>query len=262
MNLHLEPYTLSAYGLSDTGLVRKNNEDAWGSLPELHLFVLADGMGGHQAGEVAAREAIHFFLGYIKELFENEKQKTRSVQQAAELIRLAICRTNRFVYDLSQTHELLGGMGTTFLCLCFHDDSVIYAHVGDSRIYRKRTELLQQLTSDHSLLCELLERGGSIPRKQVEEYSYKNVLTKAIGTEPFVEPTINMARVSINDLYLLCSDGLSDLLTNPEINDVLSMDLTVEEKVRTLIALAKRKGGYDNVTAVLVEVNRAHENLS
>ena len=116
-------YQLTSYGLSDTGLVRKNNEDVWGSLPQHHLYVLADGMGGHQAGEVAAREATLFLLTHLRQLFEREKISELAVEEARELIRLAIVETNHFVYGLSQTHELLRGMGTTLLCLFFHKDA-------------------------------------------------------------------------------------------------------------------------------------------
>lgn len=252
-DLRLKPSKLTAYGLSDTGLVRKNNEDMWGSLPELGLFVLADGMGGHQAGEVAAREATFFFLSHMKQLLLREKGEELSIEEAAELVRLGIEETNHFVNQLSKTHELLSGMGTTFVCLYFYRDAVIYGHVGDSRIYLQRKEQLEQLTFDHSLLRELLERG-CLTDKQIDDSTYKNIITRAIGTEAFVEPTVNIATVMPDDIYLLCSDGLSDLLSNEEIGQVLRLPLTVEEKVRTLIALAKRKGGHDNITAVLVEI--------
>lgn len=252
MGLRLKSDALTAYGLSDVGLVRKNNEDMWTSVPELRLFVLADGMGGHQAGEVASREAIFFFISKMKEFFGKEDVLEISAEEAAELIQLGIEETNQFVYQLSKTHELLSGMGTTFTCLYFHNDSVIYAHVGDSRIYLQRNGKLNQLTFDHSLLRELIDQG-CISERQSEDSTYRNIITQAIGTA-FVKPTVNKTIAMVDDLYLLCSDGLSDLLSNDEIEQVLVLPLTVEEKVRTLISLAKRKGGHDNVTAVLVQV--------
>lgn len=259
MGLRLKkPYSLAVYGLSDVGLVRKNNEDMWGSSLEHHMFVLADGMGGHQAGEVASREAIFYFLSHMKKSFEEKNSQEISPEEASELIRHGIEETNRVVYQLSKTHELLSGMGTTLACLYFHNNSVIYAHVGDSRIYLQRKGQLKQLTFDHSLLRELIDRG-CISKHKEEDFTYKNIITRAIGTEPFVEATKNISEVMVGDLYLLCSDGLSDLLTNHEIDQVLLLPLTVEEKVRTLIALAKRKGGYDNITAVLVQVNNINE---
>lgn len=253
------PFTLTAYGLSDTGLVRKNNEDVWGSLPEHHLFVLADGMGGHQAGEVAAREATNYFLTHIKQCFENAEKLSLSASAAMECIRYGLVQTNHFVYELSKTHELLRGMGTTMLCLYFHEESVVYAHVGDSRIYRVRDNRLDQLTRDHSLLRELLELGH-MSERLVEECSYKNIITRAIGTEPFVEPTVEMDRLRPDDLYLLCSDGLTDLLSNDEIFEILDSPLTVEEKVRLLIVSAKKKGGHDNITCVCIEVKEVQVN--
>ena len=129
MVLRQMPVQLASYGLSDTGLVRKNNEDVWGSLPQYHLYVLADGMGGHQAGEVAAREATLFLLTHLRQAFDREKIESCSAEQAREFIRLAIVETNHFVYQLSLTHELLRGMGTTLVCLYFHDDSVIIAQL-------------------------------------------------------------------------------------------------------------------------------------
>jgi len=258
MVLRLMPGQIASYGLSDTGLVRKNNEDVWGSLPRYHLYVLADGMGGHQAGEVAAREATLFLLTHLRQLFEKEKIDEKNCQQAKELIRYAIIETNHFVYQLSLTHDLLRGMGTTLLCLYFHETSVIYAHVGDSRIYRQRGKQLEQLTSDHSLARELVDLG-KMSKWQADDLQVKNIITRAIGTDAFVEPSVDVAKVEPGDLYLLCSDGLTDLVNFEEIQQVLNGSLTVEEKVRSLIAGAKRKGGHDNVTAVCVEVKESNE---
>lgn len=262
MVMSLMPYQLTSYGLSDTGRVRKNNEDVWGSLPQYHLYVVADGMGGHQAGEVAAREATLFLLTHLRQLFEKEKVSELSVEEVRELIRLGIIETNHFVFGLSQTHELLRGMGTTLLCLYFHKDSVVVAHVGDSRIYRSRNKLLEQLTKDHSLLRELMDMGKTC--RHTDTVQVKNIITRAIGTEPFVQPSVEVSKLSPGDLYLLCSDGLTDLVTFEEIQNLLACSLTLEEKVRSLVSIAMRKGGHDNVTAVCVEVkeNSAQEGLS
>ncbi|MBS0634649.1 MAG: Stp1/IreP family PP2C-type Ser/Thr phosphatase [Verrucomicrobia bacterium] len=246
---------LASYGLSDLGLVRKNNEDVWGSLPQYHLWILADGMGGHQAGEVAARETSLFLLTYIRQAFEKEKIELMTVEEVKELIRLAIIEVNHFVYQLSHTHELLRGMGTTLVLVYFHEDSCIVGHVGDSRVYRQRAGKLEQLTTDHSLVKQLLEQGKK-SLWHAEEASVKNVITRAIGTEPFVEPSVESAKVMEDDLYLLCSDGLTDLVASDEISRILEANLTVEEKVRSLISSAKRKGGHDNITAVCIEVQQ------
>ncbi len=258
MVLRLMPMQIISYGLSDTGLVRKNNEDVWGSLPQYHLYVLADGMGGHQAGEVAARETSLFLLTYLRKIFEKDQVETRSCEEVKELVRLGLVEANHFVYKLSQTHELLRGMGTTFVSLYFHDASCVMAHVGDSRIYRLRAGSLEQMTHDHSLE-RVLQSTGKISSWQQEDAHVKKIITRAIGTEPFVEPTIEVAKVECRDLYLLCSDGLTDLVTDDEIKELLMQPLTVEEKVRSLISAAKRKGGHDNITAVCIEVKELHE---
>ncbi len=263
MVLRLMPYTIVAYGLSDTGLMRQNNEDVWGSITEHRIFVLADGMGGHQAGEVAAKEATQYFLGKLHVELESFKARNASIQEVKELIRKTLEETNTFVFNLGQAHALFHGMGTTFCCVYFQDDSVVCSHVGDSRIYRLREEKIAQLTIDHSLLRELIELG-QVSEEQADEFLYKNIITRAIGTESEVEPSIEISPVVGGDLYLLCSDGLSDLLSTEEIQEALNQKMTIEEKVRSLIAGAKRKGGHDNVTVVLVEVRdkNAKEDLS
>lgn len=255
MVLRLMPFQITSYGLSDTGLVRKNNEDVWGSLPQHHLYLLADGMGGHQAGEVAARETSLFLLTFLRQAFEKEKIELMSPDEVSDLMRLAFVEANHFVYQLSQSHDLLRGMGTTLVCVYFHEDICVVGHVGDSRVYRCRDGKLEQLTCDHSLIKQLSDSGKK-SAWQTEDMNGKNIITKAIGTEPFVEPTIEITKVKEHDLYLLCSDGLSDLVSSDEINNVLKACLTVEEKVRSLISSAKRKGGHDNITAVCIDVKQ------
>ena len=257
MALRLMPHTIVAYGLSDMGLIRQNNEDVWASVLEKRLFILADGMGGHQAGEVAAKEAVQYFLSR----FQSAVPKSDTPQDIQEMIRAIIRDTNTFIFRLGQTHELLRGMGTTFCCLYFLEDFALYAHVGDSRIYRVRDGQVMQLTHDHSLLRELIDLG-QIREQQIDEFLYKNIITRAIGTESNVEPTVEVTPLQIGDLYLLCSDGLSDLLSVEEIQTVLVASLTIEEKVRSLIAEAKQRGGHDNITVVIVEIRKAHESIS
>jgi protein phosphatase len=257
MALKLESLKLIAYGLSDAGLVRQNNEDVWGSLPQHHLFVLADGMGGHQSGEVAAKEAVHFLCTYLHKILDQAQVLTLDVDDVMKIVRDAIVETNRDVFDLGLSHELLKGMGTTLCCLYFHDDYVVHAHVGDSRIYRMRHNKIEQLTQDHSLLRELIDKGR-LREHEKKDFLYKNIITRAIGTEAEVQPSVNISMIHAGDMYLLCSDGLSDPLSREELELLLNQPLTVEEKVRSLIHAAKRKGGYDNITVVLIEVVAEH----
>lgn len=254
------PYRLNAYGYSDPGLVRENNEDVWGCLPDHHFYVLADGMGGHQAGEVAAREAVMFICAHMRKQIEKHAAGEMSAGQAIELIRAVIQDTNQFVFELSKTHETLYGMGTTLCTLYFHDDYAIYAHVGDSRIYRFRRHRLEQLTQDHSLISEMLNQG-KITVADKNGILYKNIITKAIGTDAEVEPAVHLSIIRPKDCFFMCSDGISDLLSRQEIEGFLGQPYTVEEKVRGLICAAKQKGGFDNITAVLVEVAEYEENI-
>jgi PPM family protein phosphatase len=243
-------YTVSAYGLSDKGLVRQNNEDYWGSVPESNLFLLADGMGGHQAGEVAARETVTFLCSELRTLAEESDKQT--LERVGLTLKKAIQQVNRFIYEMSLSHDLLKGMGTTLCLLYIHGSRALFSHIGDSRIYRLRQSTLQQLTQDHSLAREMRDLGDEFGDQKSP--IFKNIITKAVGTEQNIDSSIHVQLIESKDTYLLCSDGLSDCLSKQEIEDQLNQPLAVEERVRALIHAAKEKGGHDNITVVLVEV--------
>lgn len=249
-------YKLSAFGHTDKGLVRQNNEDVWGEVAHLGLFVLADGMGGHRAGEVAAREAVSTLCRLMRKAFEGRTKI--SFPDLKSHIQKSIEQVNASVYKLSRSEAQLKGMGTTLCCLQFHYQGVIYAHVGDSRIYRLRKKKLEQLTNDHSLVRELVDLG-QIKENQVPEFLYKNIITKAIGTEPTVKPTVQTTEIVIGDTYLMCTDGLTDLLSREEIEALLNRAPTIRDAGKTLVASAKEKGGFDNITVVIIQVQEAHE---
>jgi len=248
------PYEILAYSLSDVGLVRQNNEDVTGEVPEIKLFILADGMGGHQAGEVAARQAVNAVCRIITEKSTPEM----TLSDEYRLLRQAIEYANHFVYKLSRSNEDLRGMGTTLCCLKFHEQNLIYGHVGDSRIYRLRGKKLEQITRDHSLLSDLMELG-QLNENQAADFAYKNIITKAVGTESTVVPSIYTAAIENNDLYLMCSDGLSDLLSKKDIESIMNQSSSLEEKAHQLVESAKKKGGHDNVTVVLAQVQEENE---
>lgn len=252
------PFKVLSFGLSDIGLVRQNNEDVWAELPEpQYFYMLADGMGGHQAGEVAAREAIDNLCKLIK---ENLKGNQITLAEAFQIIHEAISSVNATIYHMAKSKSDLRGMGTTLCCLHIHPDGVIFAHVGDSRIYRYRNHELIQLTQDHSLLRELMDLG-QINEHQATDFLYKNIITKAIGTEPYVEPSIHIADLFKDDIYLICSDGLSDLLSIQEIASIIKENQGSFEAVNELVACAKDKGGLDNITVVMVNVQEANEKI-
>jgi protein phosphatase len=247
------PYKVLFFGLSDVGLIRSNNEDVWGALPDVPFFALADGMGGHVAGEVAAAQTI-FRLSQFVETHLKEEGPQISLIEAQERVSQAIFRVNEEVHKMSADSTSLKGMGTTLCCLYFHKDGLILAHVGDSRIYRLRNQQLVQLTEDHSLLKDLLfaEKAKAVLKKGNPS---KHMITRAIGTLPKVTPTVSIERVIPGDLYMLCSDGLSDLVKKSRIGEILNEKKSLKEKTESLIALAKQSGGYDNITVVLSEVS-------
>lgn len=171
---------LESFGLSDIGVSRSNNEDVWIAMPEIGFFAIADGMGGHQAGEVAARETIHSLAETIKTIHSNGRSEWMKE------LREAIEETNQKVYRLSTQTDSLNGMGTTLCCLLWSEKWVFYAHVGDSRVYRYRDQKLELLTQDHSLWAKWLKIG----KKSETPFPYKNVITRAVGTAPKANPEL------------------------------------------------------------------------
>lgn len=250
-------YQVSVYGVSDIGLIRRNNEDSWRQLPNEHFYVLADGMGGHRAGEVASYECVERVCSLVHDRFDPYETLEKTKEMLAEVIK----EVNASIYRLSHRHSKLRGMGTTLCCLLLHPEGLIYAHVGDSRIYRYRNSVLEQLTHDHSLLRELIDLGR-LSEQEADDFLYKNIVTKAIGTELFVEPSIGSGDLEIGDILLMSTDGLTDLLTRCEIEEILT-DTSEEEMARNLVAKAKQKGGYDNITVLLIKIqNKYEQNLS
>ena len=238
-------FRIHSHGSSDVGLVRTNNEDAWFVSPDEKVFLIADGLGGHQAGEVAAKEAIERFLSAFLAAF-TEQADDLSEEAIEKRLRSCFEKTNEQLFRLSGQHELLRWMGTTFCSLSIHGSRAAVAHVGDSRVYRHRGGKLEQLTKDHCWSQALFV----VPEFEGQT---KGMLTKALGTMPDIDPTIQILPIEAHDLFLLCTDGLSDMLSNDEIESILNRDMTIGERVRMLIAAAKQKGGGDNVSVMLVE---------
>ena len=232
---------LAFVGLSDIGLSRPNNEDVWAALPEIGFFALADGMGGHQAGEVAANVAVEELCHTIQ----------TSSSDPFLAVRLAIEKANQKVYEQGQKNQTLSGMGTTLCCLYWTATAVIYAHVGDSRIYRFRNDKLEQLTQDHSLFAKWLSKDQS--KTCATPYPYKNVITRAIGTSKQVTPEIALIGFEPNDLFILCSDGLTDALPFKDMEKILERSDNLDIAATRLIEKAKIKGSNDNITVLLIQ---------
>lgn len=246
---------LTSYGLSDRGLVRKNNEDAWKALESLRFFVLADGMGGHQAGEIASRTAVDLLCELIKDRLPEHPDHPDYLEDASERISQTVQEVNRAVHEHGCQTKHLEGMGTTLCCLLIQPAGCVVVNVGDSRLYRLRNLKLKQITQDHSLLRDMLDRG-SLTKAREREFQYRHILTKAIGTEDSVAPSSYTIDVQKDDLYLLCSDGLTDLVSDTEIQSIANlMSSNPQSVAHALVNAAKDHGGHDNITVVAVYVN-------
>jgi PPM family protein phosphatase len=256
MVIKFKSLKVQTHGRSEVGLVRDNNEDAWLVEPQSNIYVLCDGMGGHIAGEVAAQEAVACFANLVKTSLSHVAADDPRTSQL--IFKKLIQEVNAVIYRLSQKDRDLRGMGTTLCCVYFQKSSMIVGHVGDSRVYLHRKGELKKLTEDHSLVSELLELG-ELTSRQAREYAYRNIITRAIGAEPEVEPAVQNCELVPGDRVLMCSDGLSDLLAPLEIERILNMDKPLEATIDHLVNKAIRKGGHDNITAILMQLESSHE---
>ncbi len=244
-------YEVESFGISDLGLIRENNEDVFHEIPMHRFFVLADGMGGHNAGEIAAKELVHHLSSSICQIF-SEEEKVTSSENLPDLLHKAILNANSWVHRLAEQKKEFHGMGTTLCCLLLHQEELIYAHVGDSRIYRFREQLFK-ITEDHS------------PAANAKNFAYpvgKHIITRAIGTSSLVEPEINTSSVQPGDIYFLCSDGLTDYVSDEEISTILTKQPCIKSATTDMIERAKAKGGGDNITVLMIRVLNAKNNLS
>lgn len=241
-------------GRTDTGMVRDHNEDCFLIVPESGIAMLADGMGGHLAGEVASALAVDRITHHLLKAFAERRQTRAGGHPSFEAQTLveAIKGANAAIYEASLAKPEQSGMGTTIVVASFHDHRLTVAHVGDSRLYRYRRGTLRQITEDHSMVQELLNRG-LISADEARTSVNRNLVTRALGVDPVVEVDVREERVENGDLYLLCSDGLNDVLSDDEIAATLGRHPDdLDEAARQLIAEVNRRGGPDNVSIVLV----------
>lgn len=249
------------FGVTDVGRKRSHNEDSIGSDPELGLAVLADGMGGYKAGEVASAIAVDMILKELREALKDvtpgEIDAQTGFSYETMLVKAAIDKANATIYATAQTQPQCQGMGTTVVAAAFYDERMTIAHVGDSRLYRMRNERLEQVTSDHSLLQELIDKGFYTPEEAKHSLN-KNLVTRAMGIDPRVQADLQEEMISPGDLYMLCSDGLSDFVEDPQIETTLreySGDLA--QAANTLVEQANAAGGKDNISVILAKAPRS-----
>jgi protein phosphatase len=255
-------HTTQGVGVSHVGRVRARNEDAYLLMPEQALYVVADGMGGHQRGDVAANlcvDAIRdWFTGKVSDDTVNALggavQRLFGLKSPGETDLVAAVEfANRIIFDMSQASSSFRGMGTTLVASYFHGSQVFVVFSGDSRIYRLRKGNLRQLSRDHSLLNEYL-RLEMIRPSDARSFPHRNVIMKALGLKERAEMEFFRRRTQRGDLYLLCSDGLTDMIEDDEIERILTGGGTLQERCDSLVEAALDGGGVDNVTVALVEV--------
>jgi len=252
---------LEVVRLTDVGQKRDHNEDAVASDVEMGLVVLADGMGGYKAGEVASEIAVLTIVAELKEtmlgLQPGQLDPVSGMQAESQLVYDAVAKANESIYSVSQSQPQCAGMGTTLVVGLFTNDKILVGHIGDSRMYRLRDDEFSQITEDHSLLQEQI-KSGLITPEQAKFSSNKNLVTRALGIDPTVELELHEYDVQVGDIYLLCSDGLSDLVEDEDIHLTLSaLSANLELTANQLIQMANDNGGKDNISVILARVGQS-----
>jgi protein phosphatase len=225
---------------SDVGRVRSLNEDATLVMPGAGVFAVADGMGGHNAGDVASKLAV-----------ESLRNRLRGRVATPTALQSAVQETNLTLLRRAQSDEACSGMGTTLTLLWMAKDGALIGHVGDSRAYRYRDGMLRQCTEDHSVVAELV-RQGALTQEEARVHPYRNVITRALGTAGYVEVDVVALDVAPGDRFLLCSDGLTGMVSDEHIEKTLSAAPTLDAAADALLAAALKAGGRDNITLLLM----------
>ena len=247
---------------TDPGRVRGHNEDCVESRPEMGIVVLADGMGGYNAGEVASGMATSLIASGLtesctKDVF-GKLSRDDAMALSQSILQKQVAQANKAIFDAAQKDPHCAGMGTTLVVCLFYDNFLTVGHIGDSRLYRMRNDALEQVTRDHSLLQEQID-SGLITKEDARSSHNKNLVTRAVGIDPEVEAEIHSHEVLEGDIFLLCSDGLNDMIEDDEIQMTLialrsNLDLTAQQ----LIQAANDAGGRDNISVMLVKVMKSY----
>jgi protein phosphatase len=235
---------LSAAARSDVGMRRSANEDAYALAPGLGLYLVADGMGGHVAGQLASRLAAEHMVEALERVTGRDATPT-------EKLRYCVAAANHYVYATAQDKPEVSGMGTTLVALYAGAGRLALAHVGDSRAYLVRGGRIRQLTDDHSLVAELVRRREISP-DDAQGHPHRHVLTRAVGVRRSVDPDLAELTPAPGDVIVLCSDGLTTHVQDPEIAALVAAESDLEEACERLVALANARGGEDNITVALV----------
>ena len=234
---------MRAFAQSDIGMVRKTNEDSYVFLPP-HLFVVADGMGGHVAGEIASNLGANTIREYIEKI-PIPAEWDQSLEEA-------IVQANTSIYQMSQDKSECQGMGTTVTAVYIDNAQIYWSHVGDSRLYLIRENKLHQITNDHSLVWELMQ-NGSITSEEAQVHPHRNILTRAVGTSETLCVDSGKFLWQPGDNLLLCTDGLTNMLSEETILNICIQSISPQTICNTLVDQARQAGGYDNITAIFLQ---------
>ena len=240
------------FSQTDPGRSRSNNEDAVAFDELTHLGVLADGMGGYNAGEVASGMATEFIKAELSAWLSDAGAQADKLQMR-QAIEMSVDNANAAIFDAANTNAHYSGMGTTLVVGVFHGDRLLLGHIGDSRCYRLRGDTLTQITRDHSLLQEQLDAGLLTPEEAALS-PHRNLVTRALGVEEGVILELNEHLLEPEDIYLMCSDGLSDMMNDAQIADTLRQREALSVMANHLIARANDNGGRDNIAVLLTQV--------
>lgn len=245
------------YGQSDVGRKREKNEDSFIADDSLGLFMVADGMGGHLGGEYASKLAVKAVSGTIRQLMEDPEatissEFTLDRSDPGEQLKYSLRLASQKIFEEADRSPNLRGMGTTAVVLLIRDGKGFLANVGDSRGYLIRKDEIRQLTSDHSLVAEQL-RAGFITEEELKHHKFKNIITRSVGFQTDVEIDLLIRDLEAGDRFLLCSDGLTNLVDDPDLARIVSKN-SPKAACQKLIDLANKKGGDDNVTVIIVAV--------
>jgi len=249
---------LEVFSQTHPGMVRSHNEDSVACDPACGLVVLADGMGGYNAGEVASGIAVSVVVTEVSHRLQNASPVERGERDGEDLgvslLRGNIQKANASIFNAAQSQPQYAGMGTTIVSGLFYDNRVAVGHVGDSRMYRLRGEMLETITRDHSLLQEQID-SGMISVEDARLSKNKNLVTRAVGIDADLEPEIHVHDVMVGDIYLLCSDGLNDMVEDDDIQATLhALQSNLPLAADQLIQMANDNGGRDNVSVILVKI--------
>ena len=256
---------IEAFAMTDPGAKRSHNEDSVCADRRLGLAVVADGMGGYKGGEVASALAVNTIVSELESALKRHRESEKSgnhPQFAAESLAIqeVLELSNQIIHKTSHSQPQFGGMGTTVVLTLFYENRVSIAHVGDSRLYRLRDDKLELITVDHTLLQELISKGF-YTAQEAKESQNKNLVTRALGIEPQIEIDIQEDIALEDDIYVLCSDGLNDMVEDRDIYLTLKRyNDNLEQAVTELIAMANKNGGKDNVSVVAVRPTKMLSN--